>query len=147
MAQSVKSPTLHFSSGHDLTVHDHFSSGHDLTVHEFKPQVGLWTVQILLGIVSLPSLCPYSTCSLSLKVNTLKKIKITYHFISYVKLTAEYRGFSIQSSSIWQLSTSSSVGQSKHLIDIQRPFKLSWVVNLSKSQERVNLVGLLSSEK
>ena len=45
VAQLVKHPTLDFSSGHDLTV------------HEFKPHVGIWS---LLGIISL---------SLSLKIN------------------------------------------------------------------------------
>ena len=61
MAQLVKRPTLGFSSGHDLTV------------HEFEPILGsALTVWSLLRILSLPlsatSLLRH-TCSLSLSLS------------------------------------------------------------------------------
>ena len=61
MAQSVKRPTLGFSSSHDLMV------------LEFEPHIGLRvTAGSLLGILSLPLSLPLPThaCALSLsKIN------------------------------------------------------------------------------
>ena len=63
VAQSVKGLTLDFRSVHDLTVS-----------WVQTPSTFMWTVQGLLGILSL-SLCPSPTCvlSVSLKINKLKK--------------------------------------------------------------------------
>ena len=62
MAQSVKRPTLNFSLGHDVTV------------HEFEPCIRLCAerVEPAWDSLSLPSLCPYSACSLS-QTNKLEK--------------------------------------------------------------------------
>ena len=62
VAQSVKRPTLDFSSGHDLMV------------REFEPPVGLCPVSVepAWGSFSPPLSLPLSV--LSLKINKLKKI-------------------------------------------------------------------------
>ena len=62
MAQSVKSLTLGFHSGHDLTA------------HEFRPHIGLYTDSMEPAGDSLslpPSLCPSAipAVSVSLKIN------------------------------------------------------------------------------
>ena len=69
MAPSVKRPTLDFRSGHDLMV------------HEFEPHVGLCADTLERAWDSL-SLCPSSACflsslSLCLKINKLKKTKLS----------------------------------------------------------------------
>ena len=56
MAQSLKHPTLDFSSGHDVMV------------QELEPHVGLGTVSEKSGWDSLSSLCPSHTLSLSLSL-------------------------------------------------------------------------------
>ena len=63
MAQSIGHPTLHFRSSHDLMVHESLVLGSALTV------------QSLLGIVSLLSLCPSPAHAFSLKTN-FQKTKI-----------------------------------------------------------------------
>ena len=61
VGQSVKRPTLGFSSGHDM-------------VYEFKPCIGLHTDSTELTWDSLsPSVSASPLLSLSLKTNTLKR--------------------------------------------------------------------------
>ena len=61
MAQSVKHLTLHFGSGHDLTV------------HEFKPHIRLRAGSVEPAwILSLPLSAP-PQLPLSVKLNKLKK--------------------------------------------------------------------------
>ena len=69
MARSVKSPTLDFGSGHDLTV------------REFEPHVGLGadSTEPASDSLCLPLSLPLSRlCSLSLSQNKLKKKKNMY---------------------------------------------------------------------
>ena len=80
MAQSVKHPTLDFSSGHDLTV------------REIEPRVGLNADSTELAWDSVsPSLSapPLIMCELSLSLSlSLSKIKINQHLkiiIKYMK--------------------------------------------------------------
>ena len=61
MAQLIKGPTLDFSSGHDLMV------------HEIDPCIGLCADGTKLGWDSLSAPPPLSThvCALSLKINKI----------------------------------------------------------------------------
>ena len=63
MAQSVKRPTLGFSSGHDLTV------------HEFEPHIGVCAdgAQSAWDFLPVP-LCPSPAHTLSLSKIKMKKI-------------------------------------------------------------------------
>ena len=63
MVQSVEHPTLDFSSGHDLMVHE--------TEPHFGSAVSAMPAWVSLFSLSLPLLL--LMCALSLKINKLKK--------------------------------------------------------------------------